>query len=91
VEGMAGNGFFDLSLEETFCSHCSAGDSTGEVRLLVVYAEGDTVRTPVCLNDLQMIEGLLGGELSYTQSNDSRSPLKNSLDRLRTILGMEEP
>ncbi len=91
VEEMAGNVFFDLSLEETFCSNCAAGDSTGEVRLLVIYAEGDTVRTPVCLNDLQMINGLVRGELSYTQSNDARSPLKNSLDRLRTILGVEEP
>lgn len=88
---MEGNGLFDLSLEETFCSHCAAGDSTGEVRLLVVYSEGDTVRTPVCLNDLQMIQGLVSGELYYTQSNDSQSPLKSSLDRLRTILGVEEP
>ncbi len=91
VSEMEDNGFFDLSLEETFCSHCAAGDSTGEVRLLVIYAEGDTVRTPVCLNDLQMINGLVRGELSYTQSNDAQSPLKSSLDRLRTILGVEEP
>ncbi|MFO7627702.1 MAG: hypothetical protein R6V62_10610 [Candidatus Fermentibacteraceae bacterium] len=90
VEEMEGNGFFELLLEETFCGHCTAGDPTGEARLLVVYAEGDTVRTPVCLNDLQMLEGLVRGELSYTQSNDSQSPLRSSLDRLRTILGMEE-
>lgn len=91
VEGMEGNGSFEAILEETFCGHCAAGDSTGEARLLVVYAEGDTVRTPVCLNDLQMIEGLLSGELSYTQSNDAQSPLKGSLERLRMILGVEEP
>lgn len=89
VEEMDCNGFFEVTLEETFCSHCAAGDSTGEVRLLVVYAEGDTVRTPVNLTDLQMIQGLVRGELSYTTSNDSQTPLRSSLDRLRTILGME--
>lgn len=91
VSGMEDNGFFEAVLEETFCSHCTGGEPVGEARLLVIYAEGDTVRTPVCLNDLQMIDGLLRGELSYTQSNDSRSPLKSSLDRLRTILGVSEP
>lgn len=91
VSGMEGNGFFEAILEETFCSRCAAGDSTGEARLLVVYAEGDTVRTPVCLNDLQMVDGLLRGELSYITNNDSRSPLKDGLERLRTILGIEGP
>lgn len=91
VSGMEDNGFFEAVLEETFCSHCAEGEPVGEARLLVIYAEGDTVRTPVCLNDLQMIDGLLRGELSYTQSNDSQSPLKSSLNRLRTILGVSEP
>lgn len=91
VEGMADNGFFDLRLEETFCSHCAAGDPTCEARLLVIYAQGDTVRTQVNLADLHMLEGLLRGELSYTTSNDAQSPLKSRLDRLRTILGFYEP
>ncbi len=89
VEEWSGNGFFEASIEETYCSNCNPADSTGETRLVLVYSEGDTVRTAVGMTDLQMITGLLNGELSYETNNESIAPLKGNTERLRAILGIE--
>ncbi len=90
TEEMAGNGFFELSLEETYCSRCFPDEESSRgVRLVLVYAEGDTVRTSVTLNDLQILKGFIAGELSYTDNYDARRPLREHGDRLQAILGIE--
>ncbi len=90
TEEMAGNGFFEASLEETYCSRCFPGEETvREVRLLLVYTEGDTVRTSVTIHDLQILKGFIAGELSYTNNHDARLPLREHGDRLQAILGIE--
>ncbi len=89
VEEWRGNGFFEASIEETYCSNCNPADSTGETRLVIAYSEGDTVRVAVGMTDLQMLTGLLHGELSYETSNESIAPLKGNTERLRAILGIE--
>ncbi len=81
--------YFRAFLDESaFCSSCASGDTAQVPRfiLTLVYAEGDTVRTPVGLYDLQILEGLVRGELSFTDSYDARIPLKDMTDRLRTML-----
>lgn len=85
-----GNPFFRALLDETaFCSICSGAPGPGNPRFIlnVVYAEGDTVSTPVELFDLQMLVGFVGGELVFADSYDARLPLRESVPRLRTLLG----
>ncbi len=89
IAEMAGNGFFNASLEETFCGFCHPEGGAGGVTLVIAYPEGDTVRTAVTLNDVMILEGFISGELSYTEFNDARLPLRGRTDRLRTLLGLE--
>lgn len=88
AEGLSETGFFEALLEETYCSFCHPGDQ-GCVRLVIVYEEGDTVRTVVNSQDLMMIQGLLRGGLVFRSDRDALLPLKDRVERLRTILGME--
>jgi hypothetical protein len=89
IEEMQGNGFFSATLEETYCSVCHPDSGVRGVTLVIAYPEGDTVRTAATLHDLMILEGLLSGELSYTDSYDARLPLRDNTDRLRTLLGIE--
>jgi len=87
-----GNPFFQVLLDETaFCSHCSGALYPGNPRFILnlVYAEDDTVRTPVELFDLQMLVGLVNGELVFADSYDARLPLRDRIPRLRAILGVD--
>ncbi len=86
---MEGNGLVEASLEETFCGFCHPGDVPRDVVLAMTYPEGDTVRTPVCLLDLQVLSGFLSGGLSFTDSYDATLPLREHADRLRVMLGIE--
>lgn len=88
AEGLSETGYFEAFLEETFCSFCNPGVQ-GSVRLVIVYEEGDTVKTVVNLQDLSMIQGLLRGGLVFPGGTDDLLPLKDRVDRLRTILGIE--
>jgi hypothetical protein len=84
--------YFRAFLDESaFCSSCSFVDADQVPRfvLAVVYREGDTVRTPVGLYDLQILDGLVRGELSFTDSYDARLPLKDMTDRLRAMLDIQ--
>jgi len=92
IAELDGNPFFHAILDETaFCSHCSGELAPGNPRFILnlVYTEGDTVSTPVELHDLQMLVGLVGGELVFADSYDARLPLKDSVPRLRTLLGVD--
>ncbi len=86
---LEGNGYFQAFLEEDLCAACHPGLEFPAVSLVLVYEEGDTVRTQANPDDLRMLNGLLRDGLAYTTDNDSRVALKNGLERLRTILGME--
>jgi hypothetical protein len=86
-----GNPFFRALLDETaFCSSCSGAPDPGNPRFILnlVYCEGDTVSTPVGLYDLQMLVGFVSGELVFADSYDARLPLRESVPRLRTLLGV---
>lgn len=81
------NGFLD---EREFCAHCSVEETEDPgFYLVMAYHEGDTVRARVQLLDLQMLVGLVRGELSFTDSYDARLPLKDRILRLRALLDME--
>lgn len=91
AEELGNTPFFRANLDETsFCSFCSGPDAPDPPAflLVLVYQEGDTVRTPVTLTDLQMLTGLVRGELTYTDSYDALLPLRNGLDRLRSLLDL---
>ncbi len=88
AEGLSETGYFEAFLEETYCSFCNPG-AQGSVWLVIVYEEGDTVRTVVNLQDLRMVQGLLRGGLVFSGETDNLLPLKDRVDRLRTILGIE--
>lgn len=89
IDEIAGNEFFDATLEETFCGVCHTGNAARGVTLVIAYPEGDTVRTAATLHDLHILRGFIGGELSYTDSYDALLPLRGNTDRLRTLLGLE--
>lgn len=89
---MEGNPCFRAVLDETaFCPHCSGALSPDNPRFILelVYGEGDTVRTPVQLFDLQMLAGFVRGELTFTDSYDATLPLKDRVPRLRELLGLD--
>lgn len=89
---LEGNPYFQALLDETaFCHGCSGALSPDNpvFMLDLVYGEGDTVSTPVQLSDLQMLVGLVRGELSFTNSNDATLPLKDGVTRLRQLLGID--
>lgn len=88
VEGFGGNQFFRAFLEEGFCDSCHSGEPSGLIRLVLVYADGDTVRNSVGLSDIQMIDAFIRGRLSYTDSYDATHPLRDGTGRLRTLLGL---
>lgn len=94
IAELEGNPYFQASLDESaFCSRCSGGLNPGHPGFILelVYAEGDTVSTPVQLFDLQMLVGFVSGELVFADSYDARLPLRESLPRLRTLLGVDRP
>lgn len=88
---IGGNPYFLAMLDESaFCPSCAGGSpEPPRFRLDIVYARGDTVSSVVGLYDLQLLAGLVRGELSFTDSYDARLPLKDSLSRLRTLLGVQ--
>ncbi len=83
--------YFKAFLDESqFCSSCVEGETESPRFFLVLaYPEGDTIRTSVQLFDLQMLVGLVRGELDFADSFDARLPLKSRVGRLRVILGIE--
>jgi len=84
VEEWRGNGFFEASIEETYCSNCNPADSTGETRLVIAYSER-VIRVkgwPLGMTDLQM---LTGAAARRTQLRDQQTnqlpPLKGNTER----------
>ena len=87
---LEGNPLFHAVLDETaFCPRCSGAMNPVNPRFILdlVYPEGDTVSTPVVLFDLLILVGFVRGELFLLDSHDARLPLKESVPRLRTLLG----
>lgn len=83
--------FFTASLDEgQLCSWCSEDrPDEPELFLSLVYEEGDTVVTSVTLQDIQVLSGLVSGELSYSDSYDAKHPLNAQLLRLRRLLDIQ--
>jgi hypothetical protein len=75
--------------ESSFCSHCSPSAKKHEMGLIVTYADGQShTNSPVTDGDLRILQSFLKGELSFKTENDGTRPLKESLPRLRQLLGI---
>jgi hypothetical protein len=83
------SGHFRVSLEELLCSECFGEDASNSVNLVVVYAEGDTVRTRAGYHDMMLLRGFVAGDLFYITDNDGQYPLKEHSQRIRELLGLE--
>ncbi len=81
-----------LSLDESsFCEHCSPGAKRPQLVLKIVYSDGSVQETsPMTLDDLYLLKGFLGGELSYENFYEGREPLKDQIPRLRQLLGVKK-
>ncbi len=81
----------DMALDESsLCSACRS-DSTTEPALVlrVTWDDGRTHSSPVTAEDLRMLTGFMSGRLDYVSVNDGTFPLRQNLDRIREILGMD--
>lgn len=82
----------DMALDETsLCSACRSDSSAVPGLLLrVTWADGRTCASPVTAEDLRMLIGFMSGRLDYETVNEGTLPLRQNLDRIRGILGMDE-
>ncbi len=82
----------EMTLDETsLCSACSAdSDSTHALLLRVTWEDERTCAAPVTAEDLRMLIGFMSGRLDYETVNEGTLPLRQNLDRIREILGMDE-
>jgi hypothetical protein len=81
----------DAALDETsYCSACRA-DSAVEpsLELVITWEDGSVHRSPVTVEDIRYMAGVVSGQLYYLTSNDSQSPLKPHLERLEQLFGVE--
>ena len=83
----------DLSLsldESSYCSHCSPDARTHQVVLVIKYPDGSSHScAPISDDDLRMVRSFLKGKLSYKTDNDAEESVKESLPRLKELLGIE--
>jgi hypothetical protein len=86
-------GLTDVSLfldESSFCKKCRPDAKKRELKLKITYEDGKTHTTsPVDLSDMILLRDFFKGQLSYETWNDGTAPLKENLDRLRELLGVE--
>lgn len=82
----------DMLLDESsLCSACRSGSTADPALVLsVTWDDGRTHSSPVTAEDLRMLLGFMSGRLDYESLNDGTYPLKQNLDRIREILGLDE-
>jgi len=81
-----------IALDESeYCSHCTPDAEMPELALIVKYKDGRTHRArPIKAIDLRMLRDFLGGKKAYETFNEGTMPLKDSLPRLRELLGLAD-
>lgn len=93
IESMNSHTEFEMTLDETsYCDFCSSQLAEEEPYMLlrVNYEDGREVVNKIHMIDLMRLDAFLQGDLFYLSSNDGQVPLKDSADRLRELLGLEE-
>ena len=80
-----------LSLDESsYCKHCKPDAKKNELKLSVTYDDGKVYTiSPVTEYDLRILMDFFKGKLSYETFNAGSRPLKESIHRLRELLGLE--
>ncbi len=81
----------DVRLDESeFCEKCRPGVASPRITLVVRYPDGRDQRTEeVTPDDLRLLAELTSGALTHEGERESRSPLKDHLPRLETLLGVK--
>jgi predicted RNA-binding Zn-ribbon protein involved in translation (DUF1610 family) len=81
-----------LTLDESaFCRKCQPDEHTPSLKLIIRYDDGTTQVVPeVGSGDLYLLTGFLAGRLSHSGFTGGSSALKDSLPRLRQLLGIKE-
>lgn len=92
VESISSHSDLEILFDESsFCDFCGPEESPPELVITVTYDDGTSHSSAVSVEELRMLAGVVSGDLTYSTSNDSQSPLKPNLDRLCSILGIEAP
>lgn len=77
--------------ESSFCKKCQPKAKKYGLKLTITYNDGKTHAVPsVDHSDMLLLRNFLKGQLSYETFNESSVPLKESLPRLRELLGMKK-
>lgn len=77
--------------ERAFCRHCRPDVDNPELILTIRYLDHDEHRVRhVTADDLQLLVEFTQGKTKHVGSQDSESPLKDHLPRLRKLLGLDE-
>lgn len=92
AESINGNTEFTVQLDETlFCGYCSSEtDADPSLLLRVVHSDGEVVLNRISLDDLRKLESFLQGRLYWITYYDEHKPLQDEIERLQTLLGIEE-
>lgn len=83
---------FTLGLDESeFCAHCSPNVHVPKLALIITYRDGRSFRTsPIKRDDIRMLGAFLRKGYDYSTVRDDVHPLKDSIPRLRELLGLSE-
>ena len=77
--------------ESSFCKKCQPGTKTPSLRMLIRFDDGTTnVVSGITSQDLRLLRDFLGGKLTVQDAQDSQTPLKTHLPRLRELLGVKD-
>ena len=75
--------------ESSFCKKCQPKAKKHDLTLTITYKDGKKHIVPsVEHSDMLLLRDFLKGQLTYETFNESTVPLKDSLPRLRKLLGM---
>ena len=78
--------------EKSFCKKCSPATTTPRLCMTVSYS-GDTLRHTTCgitSDDVLLVSEFLSGKTKHNEGFGVGSPLKNSMPRLKELLGVAD-
>jgi hypothetical protein len=82
----------DIALDESqFCKKCSPDSKSPKLVLIIKYKGEETPHRCeyVTLDDLRLLREFLAGYRKHTGPYDNKTPLKDHLERLSELLGIE--